>query len=76
MEKDFEAMKDYFAECTKTKQVYEEDLTIGFMKIALNYIALLEAENQVCKGKERILRKIAEENMNKDGGTKWYPMSK
>ena len=39
-------MKDYFNECITKDTVYEEDLTINYMKIATEYIDQLESDKQ------------------------------
>ena len=40
-------MKDYFNECLKKDIVYEEDLTLSFIKVAQEYIQQLESEKQI-----------------------------
>ena len=49
-------MKDYFNECITKDTVYEEDLTINYMKIAKEYIEQLESDKQklIEKLEERI----------------------
>lgn len=42
---EIEEMKDYFNECIIKDTVYEEDLTISFIKIAKEYIDQLESDN-------------------------------
>lgn len=48
----------YFDECIKNDTLYEEDLTLGFMKIARQYITVLEAENMALKDKEKVYREM------------------
>lgn len=48
-------MKDYFNECITKDTVYEEDLTINYMKIATEYIDQLESE------KQKLIEKLEED---------------
>ena len=53
---EIEEMKDYFNECITKDTVYEEDLTINYMKIATEYIDQLELDKQ--KLIEKLKKKI------------------
>ena len=52
------AMLYYFDECIKNDTLYEEDLTLGFIKIAREHIMILEAENIALKDKEKVYREM------------------
>lgn len=44
-------MRKYFDECIEKDTIYEEDLTINFMKIAKEYVNELEKELYLCTPK-------------------------
>lgn len=65
-------MKDYFNECITKDTVYEEDLTINYMKIATEYIDQLESD------KQKLIEKLEErkkEYKEKSGGNTYHIQS-
>ncbi len=55
-EEEIENMKNYFSECILKDTVYEEELTISFIKIAKEYIKQLESN------KQKLIEKLEEDH--------------
>jgi hypothetical protein len=43
---EIKGMKEYFNECVIKDHIFEEDLTLNFIKIAKKYIEQLELKNK------------------------------